>query len=475
MKLSVVALDYDGTIAVRGVLQPAARTAITRLREQGIMVVLVSGRILNELRTVAGDLRFVDAIVAENGAVLAFPATGYVQALAGPPPVPFLDELRRRGVLAKHGRVIVEADTTCASTILDVIQEQQLPLAMLFNRDRVMMLPQALSKATGLRELLRMVRRSEHDAIGIGDAENDHALLEVCEIGAAAAWGSPALQAVADEIVEGTGPADTARYLARLAATPLLEPSRTGRHRIALGYADNGALVTVPSGADNVLIAGDAHSGTSWLAGLLAEQLILQRYCLGIVDPHGDHGSLASLPGVTILGSDAAIPAPHDVERALRYPDGSAVIDLSGAPASEQAGLFASDISALTTLRRDTGLPHRLLIDGADMILHDPSVLAQVDLDRCGHVLVTHHLAAVHPDALASCGVILATRTTAPRDIAALARLTDGTVTPASLATQLETLALGEAVLVQRPADAPASSQRVQLLARLSAPVHRQP
>lgn len=75
MRLGVVALDYDGTIAVHGALDPAVRAAILRARERDITVVLVTGRILDELRRVAGDLRFVDAVVAENGAVLAFPAT----------------------------------------------------------------------------------------------------------------------------------------------------------------------------------------------------------------------------------------------------------------------------------------------------------------------------------------------------------------------------------------------------------------
>jgi hydroxymethylpyrimidine pyrophosphatase-like HAD family hydrolase len=47
-----------------------------------------------------------------------------------------------------------------------------------FNRSRLMVLPQSVSKATCLREALTTLRLSAHNAIGIGDAENDHALLE---------------------------------------------------------------------------------------------------------------------------------------------------------------------------------------------------------------------------------------------------------------------------------------------------------
>jgi hydroxymethylpyrimidine pyrophosphatase-like HAD family hydrolase len=187
VKQGVVALDYDGTIAEQGILHAAVRAAILRAREHHITLLLVTGRILDELRRVAGNLHVVDAIVAENGAVLAFPATGYSQILATAPAPTFLADLDRREVPAKHGQVVIEADTEHAAAILAVIQEQELPFTLLFNRDRVMVLPQAINKATGLRALRRTLRRSEHNAVGVGDAENDHALLESCEIGAAVA------------------------------------------------------------------------------------------------------------------------------------------------------------------------------------------------------------------------------------------------------------------------------------------------
>jgi len=66
--LAVIALDYDGTIAQNDVLDPSVRAAIAAAREQGLVVLLVTGRILDELRRVAGELHFVDGVIAENGA-----------------------------------------------------------------------------------------------------------------------------------------------------------------------------------------------------------------------------------------------------------------------------------------------------------------------------------------------------------------------------------------------------------------------
>src|SRR5690242_20653775 len=108
MKLAALALDYDGTIAVGGVLDPDVRHAMADARGRGIAVLLVTGRRLSDLRSVAGDLSCFDVVVAENGAVLEFPASGRHVVLGHPPGQPLLDELRRRGVSTTIGEIVVE-------------------------------------------------------------------------------------------------------------------------------------------------------------------------------------------------------------------------------------------------------------------------------------------------------------------------------------------------------------------------------
>lgn len=103
MKFLALALDYDGTIAADGVLDQAVRESIAYVRSKGIVVLLVTGRILSELRQVAGDLHFVDAIVAENGAALEFTDSGYSRLLGSPPAPELLQELRRRNIRASCG------------------------------------------------------------------------------------------------------------------------------------------------------------------------------------------------------------------------------------------------------------------------------------------------------------------------------------------------------------------------------------
>jgi hydroxymethylpyrimidine pyrophosphatase-like HAD family hydrolase len=210
VKCGVLALDYDGTIAVDGALDPHVRAAIAEVRAAGVAVVLVTGRILDDLRRLTGDLRFVDAVVAENGAVVVYPMTGHSMVLGSPPPVPFVDHIRQHEIEIAVGTCVVEASASDAHRVLSVVREMELPLVLLFNRSRLMILPETVGKAAGLREVLAGLRLSPHTAIAIGDAENDHRMLEVCEIGVAVGWGSRALQALADEVLDARPARDDA-------------------------------------------------------------------------------------------------------------------------------------------------------------------------------------------------------------------------------------------------------------------------
>lgn len=235
MKLSALALDYDGTVAVDGAFDPSVRDAVGEARRRGIAVILVTGRQLADLHRVAGDLSCFDVVVGENGAVLEFPASGRHIVVSHPPPAVFLQELRRRGVQFSVGETVIETDGGAAAQALEALRQLEQPLILAFNRGRLMVLPQAVAKSTGLRQALLALRVSIHNTIGVGDAENDHDLLDACEVGIAVAWGSPALRAVADEIIPGTGPPAVAAFIRRVIAQPRLSAAQMGRRRLLLG------------------------------------------------------------------------------------------------------------------------------------------------------------------------------------------------------------------------------------------------
>src|SRR5688572_2161113 len=240
MKLAAVAIDYDGTIAVNGVFDPGARDAIAQLRLHGIAVVLVTGRRLDDLKRVAGTLGCFSAVVAENGAVLYFPESGRHTVIGHAPSLRLIEALLQRGVDIAVGDSVIETDAGRATSVLDVIRALEEPQILAFNRGRLMVLPPGIAKSTGLARVLSTLRLSIHNTIGIGDAENDHDLLDACEVGVAVAWGSPALRAVADEVIPGTGPPAVAPYLRDLTRQLRLSSKQMGRRQLLLGHQHDG-------------------------------------------------------------------------------------------------------------------------------------------------------------------------------------------------------------------------------------------
>lgn len=420
MKLSVLALDYDGTIARDDRLDPAVLAAIVAVRRRGVRVLLVTGRILAELRRVAGELCFVDGVVAENGAVVHFPDTGHTTVLAPLVPRAFAGRLTEDGIPFESGQCLVDADASSAHRILDAIRELELPVVLLFNRSRVMALPQGVSKATGLGAALDMLRASPRNTVAVGDAENDHELLRFAEIGAAVEWGSTSLQASADLVIHGNSPAAVADFITCLAKSGRLPLPVKARRRLLIGHTEDGGEFSLAVRGRNVLITGDTKSGKSWLAGLLCERLILHGYSLCVIDPEGDYRTLEALPGVTVLGGDDPPPTPRDLRRALRYPDRSVVIDLSALPHAAKLDYILATLPALNVMRRRTGVPHRIIVDEAHYFLHDAIPRRLLDLDFNGYTVVTYWPSRLPAELIAATEVILVTRQSDPGEIEAL-------------------------------------------------------
>ena len=366
----------------------------------------------------------------------------------------------------------MEADAALAPRILAVIRELELPLVLLFNRSRLMVLPQGISKATGLRQALTALRLSAHNAIAIGDAENDNELLAACEIGVAVGWGSPALQRIAAEVVRGDGPGALAPYIRQASKTMRLPPDRVGRDKIVLGVTESGEPLGFAIRGRNVLIAGDPRSGKSWATGLFCEQLMLHDYCTCVIDPEGDYEQLEALPRVLAWGGGDPLPSLPDLARMLRHPDMSVVINLSHVQYKEKVDYLKALLPMLASLRRSTGLPHRIVVDEAHYFLNESNVRDLLDLDLGAYTLVTYRPSDLHADVRRAMEVICCTRISDPQEAEALQTMCGNG--SGDWSATLAGLADGEAVLLPNAPEASGKLQRFSLRNRLTAHVrHR--
>src|SRR3954469_18427156 len=242
MRYLALATDYDGTLAADGRVSAATLDALARLRESGRRLLLVTGREMRDLVQVFPELEIFDRIVAENGALLYDPKTKEEKLLCEPPPAAFVERLRAQGVTPLSvGRAIVATVTPNETAVLDAIKELGLELHVIFNKGAVMVLPSGMNKRVGLEAALKELQLSPHNVVGVGDAENDHAFLSVCECGVAVANALETLKQRADFVTHAAR-GDGVRELAEMLLADDLEQAtaRLARHRILLGKTEAG-------------------------------------------------------------------------------------------------------------------------------------------------------------------------------------------------------------------------------------------
>jgi energy-coupling factor transporter ATP-binding protein EcfA2 len=329
--------------------------------------------------------------------VLYRPGTREHTVLAPPIPPAFIDELRRRGVPElSFGDSIVGTVRPHELTVLEVIRDLGLELQVIFNRDAVMVVPSGINKATGLEAALLEMGLSPRNVVAIGDAENDHALLNLCEYAVAVANAVPMLKEIADWVTTAADGNGVVEIIDELVKHDLrMPPFSASRRNILVGTKETGEEVSIPATGLNVLLAGSSGSGKSTLATGMLERVIEQRYQFCVIDPEGDYEGFS---GAVMFGTSQRGPGMTEIVTALESPDTNLVVNLVGLPLQDRPAFFLALLPALQERRAKSGRPHWILVDETHHLLPREwqpvqAILAQ---ELTGMIYVT-----VHPDHVA--------------------------------------------------------------------------
>jgi HAD superfamily hydrolase (TIGR01484 family) len=402
-----LASDYDGTLASQGSVPGRVVEALERVRESGRTTVLVTGRELDDLERAFDRLDLFDRVVAENGAVLLDPSTKETRVLAEGPPEAFVRALRERGVEPLSvGRVIVATREPHQQAVLDAIHDLGLEHQVIFNKGAVMVLPAGVNKASGLGAALEELRLSPHNVVGIGDAENDHAFLQLCELAVAVANALASIEERSDFVTRGDDGDGVVELIEALLEDDLAGlDDRLGRHDLPIGHRDD-RPVTLRPHRTNVLITGPSGSGKSTLTTGIVERLREHSYQFLLVDPEGDYDALE---GVTVLGAPDRAPTVEEALDVLADPSASLVLDLLGIRLDDRPRFLEKLLPRIQELRTRTGRPHWLVVDEAHHLL--PSGLKTTEeamaRDVTSLVLVTVHADAMAKEALEPINVVI--------------------------------------------------------------------
>ncbi len=430
MRYHVLAADYDGTLAHDGEIDDPTLAALRKLRESGRKLVMVTGRELDELLGHLGESQeLFDRIVAENGALVYEPATKGVKLLAQPPPPEFAAELERRGCeRVAVGRVIVATWEPHQTTVLDVIREQGLELQVVFNKGAVMVLPSGVNKATGLLHALGELGLSPRNAVAVGDAENDHALLALSECGVAVANALPALKDKADVLTRGARGEGVQELIGGLLKDDLLAAAPLLRRRsILLGApvasertlegsgaeGRRGAIdpeldpITLDPYATNMMVCGTSGGGKSTLTTGLIERIVEGGYQFVIVDPEGD---FSEHEHAVVLGGPQRTPLMSEILDVLKDPAKSVVVNLLGVALEHRPEFAVEMFTALAKVRASSGRPHWLIVDEAHHLMPSEREAASVVVGVRPHgtIYLTVHPGSVDERIVKSINVVLA-------------------------------------------------------------------
>ncbi len=237
----LVALDVDGTIVDhRNQLSPAVKEAILALREQGVAIVIATGRAVPGVYDVLDKLGFREGLgVASNGSVVfgvdpfevvqttTFDAREAVRRVLERVPEALV-AVEEVGVGYRVNRAFPQGEIT-GEIILDEVERMvSQPVTRVVVRapdhDReefstlvedlgldgtnyyigytawLDLAPEGVSKASGLETVCRVMGLTAADVLAVGDGHNDHEMLQWAGRGVAMGQAPDEVKAVADDV-----------------------------------------------------------------------------------------------------------------------------------------------------------------------------------------------------------------------------------------------------------------------------------
>ncbi len=228
--ISAIVSDLDRTLSLHyGIIGPTARRAIELAHRHQLAFIVASGRERSFLERIGNRHREIDGFVAENGCVLIVRGDGWSSVRL----YDTEDLISARERIAgadlpetEFGDVIVSVRRGESEEVERLLRGLKVDLVP--NVDRLMVLPEGVTKLTGTMALLDRLELDPWAFAAIGDAENDYELLANARVSGAPWNAVPRLRELATYRCRRIGPRGVLEFVEFLTGSA---PERRRRER----------------------------------------------------------------------------------------------------------------------------------------------------------------------------------------------------------------------------------------------------
>ena len=241
-----LAIDLDRTLVHPGRRPPkTARIALHEARAIGLKVILVSGRTYGALAGFVKSLGEIDALVAENGAVIEAPR-GRRPVVVGRQIARVVRQRLRSAPELTPELGLVVASLPIAQRRLLVPLLRGLEVSLIENVDRVMILPKGVTKASGVRIALAALGLEPGGFAAIGDGENDVPMLREAAVSGAVSNATAEARRAAGYLCRSPSARGVAEFVRGPLAAWRVTTGRTVDRSTGPRATSRGARKTVP-------------------------------------------------------------------------------------------------------------------------------------------------------------------------------------------------------------------------------------
>lgn len=451
--LTTLAFSVEEILNESGQMTAGALNALHTAETAELSLILVTDQIGSDWIAESTWPDLCEAIVAENGAWIYFPHRDVTVTPFGRLAPSILEQLERLDMPLKRGEAILITKASYDEAIIKALQETTGSATVEYKRDTVMILPPGATKGTGLRYALRELGYSPHNVVACGNAPNDRSLFEASELAVTPPNAPSALQETADAVLPQADGQGLQMLIDNLVAGHLPRYRPRPNRRLSLGHRMDRTPVhvdplTLLTG--NLGIFGGSGSGKSWLAGLLAEELLRHGYQVCIIDPEGDYRNLGAAPHTLLLeGQNHPLPLAEDINNFLQCGCISLVLDLSTYNPEKRTAYIRSLLNTLREMRDHRGRPHWFLIDEIQNLCprggNELTDLLLESMAEGGFGLVSYRPNEMAPALLEALDHWLLTRLRLPEAMDTLKHMLNKSAGGTMALAQLPTLPLGQA------------------------------